>query len=171
MTAVQLGLLTGEPRESEAVGFAVDDIDQSVLTPSPGEASQPKLPTSALVIITSYIPAEALGFYVTSTALLRYPHGWGDGILAICSLIFVTLLVLVAHARIPANARSRSKLGLALFFAVFAAGVYIAALPQSFVHEWRLYTSTVGAVVLLGASILLPALGDLLHFSPSLRGR
>jgi hypothetical protein len=171
MTAVQLGLLTREPGEPAATRFEVDDIDPSVLTSSPGEASRPKPPTSALVIITSYIPAEALGFYVTSTALLRYPRGWGDGILAICSLIFVTLLVLVAHARIPVDVRSRRKLGLALFFAVFAASVYIAALPQSFVHQWPPYTSTVGAVVLLGASILLPALGELFHFSPSLRGR
>jgi hypothetical protein len=171
MTAVQLGLLTREPREPAVARFAVDDIDPSVLTPSTTEAPQSKLPTSALVILTSYIPAEALGFYVTSTALLRYPHGWGDKILAICSLIFVTLLVLVAHTRIPVGARSRRKLWLALFFAVFAASVYIAALPQSFFHEWRPYTSTVGAIVLLGASILLPALGELFHFSPSLRGR
>lgn len=171
MTAVQLGLLSRESRKPTATSFAVDDIDASVLTPDAADASKPNLPTSALVIITSYIPAEALGFYVTATALLRYPHGGGDEILAVCSLVFVALLVLVAYARIPTSTRSKRKLWLALFFAVIAAGAYIAALPQSFVHDWRPYTSTVGAVVLLGASIVLPALGELLHFSPSLRGR
>ena len=62
MTAVQLGLLTRERRESAAACFVVDDIDLSVLTPSPGEASQSKLPTSALVIITSYIPGRGTRF-------------------------------------------------------------------------------------------------------------
>jgi hypothetical protein len=174
MTAIQLGLLAGEPRQSQVLApedFAVDDIDSSVFTTSNTGDSTAKLPTSALVIISSYIPAEALGFYVTATALLRYPYGRGDAIIAGCAIVFVILLVLVANTRIPHNERSKRRLALALSFAVLAACAYISALPQSFVHEWQPYTSTVGAVVLLGASILLPVLGDLFRFMPIVRGR
>jgi hypothetical protein len=170
MTAVQLGLMTGAPlppAPTIAGPLTVDDIDLSVLASGGGQRRRPGPAGSALVIITSYIPAEALGFYVTATALLRYPHGLGDGLIAASTLLLVALLVLAAHARIPAETRSKRKLGLAISFALVAAGVYIAALPQSFAHEWRPYTSAVGAVVVIGSSILLPTLGELLHFTPT----
>lgn len=168
MGAIQLGQTARWPLHEASRGleqFEVDDIDASVFSSDQSNVVAHRLPKSALTTIASYIPAEALGFYVTATALLGYPRGRGDALIAGCSLVLVAVLVLVGYSNNRASGpTSPYRLFLALFFAIFAACVYISALPQSFIHEWPPYTSKVGAVVLLGSSILMPAMGELLKF-------
>jgi hypothetical protein len=171
MTAIQLGLWAREPRDqSVAPGlqFLVDEIDASAFqAPTPGPNSSKKAVTSAITIVAAYIPAEAIGFYVTATALLGYPRGTADALIAGVSLALVVVLVCAAHGRGVEAVRQSSRLRVALAFSLVAASVYIAAMPQSFVHEWHPYTSRVSAVALLAFSIVLPAFGQLLRFAPA----
>ena len=174
MTAIHLGLMARNPihgLEQNVTDFQVDDIDTRVLIPENPLGPAKKATDTALLVVSAYIPAEALGFYLTATALLEYPKGWTDAGIAVVTLGFVALLVLAPNVQSQDAVRSGWRLTLALLFALTAACAYIAALPQSFVHQWPPYTSSVGAVVVIGCSILLPALGTITKFNPPMRQR
>jgi hypothetical protein len=163
MGAIQLGLRARRRSES----FEVDDIGSETfdgVAPEPSAGSDKT--AAALAVIATYVPGEALAFHITASALLSISSPGADALLTAVTLAIVVALVICAYFVLPSAARDRTKCALSLAFALVSALVYLAALPSSFAHSWSAYTGPVSAVVVIAASILLPAIGAALRVIP-----
>jgi hypothetical protein len=117
--------------------------------------------------VTAFVPGEALGFHVLSIAFLGKASPQADFILTLTILALVTSLVWLAWRNNTPKPSSKANLFKAIGFALISALAYMAALPDSFAHDWSVYTPTIGGLVIIALTILLPQLAALVNLPGS----
>jgi hypothetical protein len=167
MGAIQLGRLAYALPRMDATHIPVDDIDHSTFAQDEGQSlGLDRRAQAALTIVSTFVPGEALAFYITTSALLASHAAVTDLAVALATLSIVAVLVVTSHLDIPRYRRSRRRLCVALALALAGAAIYLAAMPNSASHNWSMYSPRVSAAVVLAASILMPAIGHALGFRP-----
>jgi hypothetical protein len=175
MGAVALGRAARVRGGSDVLVIDADDIELSQDTTgtatvevAAGKVLRSNSTMTFLDAVAAFIPSEALALYVLLTAFLGSPSFALDIVLTMVTLAVAALLVACSYFSLPHSVRSRTKFWQATVFALIAALVYLAALPDSFVHGWPPYNNVVGGLVLLVASVVLPAVANALGLRPGL---
>ena len=157
MGAYSSGRLASRPRQADVVYVESDDItiEEPQASPSIFGNADPNS-KDILAGITAFLPAEALAFHTLAGAFLGEQPPLADAILTFAILALVSALVLLGWFRTPHNSRAKDRLVWAIALSTWAAAAYMAAMPDSFAHEWDFYTPTVGGLVALASAILIP---------------
>lgn len=153
-----------EKRISKARG------DQSVAASAGGaNGAGTDAVSNAISVVSQYIPAEMLGFYITVLSLYQpvsNSQKWGTffGCMAF-GLVYTVLAHMSAVKRNPPPAdssRSATQVIGLFLLPVIAFTIWSGAMPNSPFESFAWFSPNVGAIAVVGSSILLPLISHLM---------